>query len=435
MLHKVLSWCRRYWWIAAICLPVVVMLVMVIHYVVNIPQWDELAMIPFFQKHDAHTLGIADFWAQHNEHRIFFPNLILYASALLTHWNVAVEPFISFVIACGTLALVLAMVWRTFTNRKIRIAACIFAAFLLFSPMQGENWLWGWQVEWYLEVFAVMLTVWALSFWPKRLPSALRLPVAIAAAMLATYSLGSGPIVWLVGLAILLLRRQTRRTIVVWLIAAAASLALYYYHFNSNTDAASKTLATHQPWRLVEYVFAYLGHPLAWDVYGAVFLGIITCAAVIWAARKALRKADLQRAGAPWAGLIIFGLCSAFSTGIGRLQYGVIQAVSARYMTIGLLFTLGAAMGTLLVIEREKQFAKNLLRPTLVVFGVVLLLVAYNYRGGWQTVRNVSIHYRWLKTCTAGPAPDNWCLTNFYPDANAARGYIQYMKIKHLGGF
>src|SRR5881392_719350 len=60
-------------------------------------QWDGTA--PLFEKMAAGTLGFADFFAQHNEHRIFFPRLISFGLGWLTHWNVRAELFVIWFLA------------------------------------------------------------------------------------------------------------------------------------------------------------------------------------------------------------------------------------------------------------------------------------------------------------------------------------------------
>ena len=46
-------------------------------------EWDGTA--PLFEKMADGSLGLGDFYAQHNEHRIFFPRLIFFALGRLTH--------------------------------------------------------------------------------------------------------------------------------------------------------------------------------------------------------------------------------------------------------------------------------------------------------------------------------------------------------------
>jgi hypothetical protein len=60
-------------------------------------QWDGTA--PLFEKMAAGTLGFADFFVQHNEHRILFPRLMFFGLGRLTHWNVRAELFVIWFLA------------------------------------------------------------------------------------------------------------------------------------------------------------------------------------------------------------------------------------------------------------------------------------------------------------------------------------------------
>ena len=52
---------------------------------VDTPFWDEWdGTAPLFEKMAAGTLGFADFFAQHNQHRILFPRLIFFGLGRLT---------------------------------------------------------------------------------------------------------------------------------------------------------------------------------------------------------------------------------------------------------------------------------------------------------------------------------------------------------------
>src|SRR5438270_13475536 len=63
---------------------------------VDVPFWDQWdGTAPLFEKMAAGTLGFADFFAQHNEHRILFPRLIFFGLGCLTHWNIRAELFVS----------------------------------------------------------------------------------------------------------------------------------------------------------------------------------------------------------------------------------------------------------------------------------------------------------------------------------------------------
>ena len=73
-------------------------------------EWDGTA--PLFEKMADGTLGVADFFAQHNEHRIFFPRLIFFTLGRLTHWNIRAELWVIWFLALVCLFSILDN-WRS----------------------------------------------------------------------------------------------------------------------------------------------------------------------------------------------------------------------------------------------------------------------------------------------------------------------------------
>jgi hypothetical protein len=84
-----------------LALPALSILLLISVYGVNVPFWDQWkGVAAVLEKMNAGTLGFRDFMAQHNEHRIFFPRLLTFLLALVTHWNVKAELFMSWLLAC-----------------------------------------------------------------------------------------------------------------------------------------------------------------------------------------------------------------------------------------------------------------------------------------------------------------------------------------------
>src|ERR1044071_6817393 len=69
-------------------------------------EWDGTA--PLFEKMADGSLRLGDFYAQHNEHRIFFPKLIFFALGRLTHWDIRAELWVIWVVAL----VCLFSIWR-----------------------------------------------------------------------------------------------------------------------------------------------------------------------------------------------------------------------------------------------------------------------------------------------------------------------------------
>jgi hypothetical protein len=128
--------------------PALVILLLISIYAVNVPYWDQWDEVPrLIEKMNSGTLGLPDFFAQHNEHRIVFPRLIMFGLALLTRWNIKVELVASWILACISAY----NLWRLcrvtgFFGSTADFWLLFAANVLLFTPLQSENWLWGFQI-------------------------------------------------------------------------------------------------------------------------------------------------------------------------------------------------------------------------------------------------------------------------------------------------
>jgi hypothetical protein len=119
-------------------------------------QWDGMA--PLFEKWHAGTLGLADFWTQHNEHRCAVPRIIMFALGLLTRWNTVAEMYIiQFLLA--TVLFVFLYVFLMECRSDNRFWLMVPLAYLVFSLRQNENMLWGWQIGFVAVVAAAVLSL------------------------------------------------------------------------------------------------------------------------------------------------------------------------------------------------------------------------------------------------------------------------------------
>src|SRR5688500_18403456 len=82
-------------------------------YGVDIPFADEWTWIPFLFTAHEHALTFADFFSQHNEHRYFFPKLVLLVLAPLTSGNTKGAMFFSLALTLLTSGALWYLLCRT----------------------------------------------------------------------------------------------------------------------------------------------------------------------------------------------------------------------------------------------------------------------------------------------------------------------------------
>lgn len=427
--------------------------VLIWHYGVNTPFWDDWEMVSIFQKINHHTLGFGDLWQQHNEHRIFFPLLILIGISYLTHWNMITAMFMSLVVASLTAGLITAMLADSFRRGWILIVAAFLVMAWFFSPVQWQNWLWGWQIEWFLNTLGVITSIFLLNLFIKPLKKHNNIGLfigAMAAAFISTFSLANGMLVWVVGLLMLLVAKQSKRLVGLWATTGLIVIALYYFHSTQTptpSGSAMKVLV-HHPLAFIKFFLALLGGvvgsftggglqqatpgglqlPL---IIGALLLfSLIPVSYLCWQRRQNVGKY------LPWMALVSYSLISVFLTAYGRLGYGLDLVFKSRYTSFTLLYVIGLTVLVLILINEStklKHDLKVLAVSTLVL--VSLPIMASGYLVGLHNFRNQSLALKQMKACTMANNPPDSCLIMTYPYLDILKPRLEYVKVKHLGGY
>jgi hypothetical protein len=307
---------------------------LIAHRAVDIPYWDEWETADLVYRMHIGTLQFSDLWAQHNEHRMLFPNLITLGLAWFGGWDPVREQFFSLGILVLTQLLIVTMVRRV-AHGAVGIYAALAASIVLYGLWQYENFGWGFQLAWFIcNACAVAVVV--LLTRPFRRP--IHVVIAMAVAFIGSYSSSQGLIVWAVGaVAIALSLRAWRPTLAVWIPAGALAFWIYQRGLLPEDYGHVNVLA--HPITAVRYVLAYLGSPLGAylgsngsAVFGVLLIALLTLLFVA-DVRSARRVRGLMR-NAGWYGLAVYPLLCALATSTGRGGFGVDQSLASRYTAI-----------------------------------------------------------------------------------------------------
>jgi hypothetical protein len=380
---------------ALVVVPALMVAMLQYRYGFNLPYWDGWEEYDLFTKVHQHTLTLSDLFAQHNEHRIFFPRLLLIGAYPFEPYTDAIEVGMVWVLACLSSICLWGLSRRTGGSTLENLLLLAGANVLLFNLLAWEDWLWGFQVGFLLPVLGVTAGAWSVSisrgcwsfFW------------AFFWSVINTFTIASGFITWLVLLPLLLFPggkfSLRQKGIFVYALGFAACL-FFYLHGYAQTGGAGPATKESSLLNALGYFLIYLGAPLADQsgtvigliVGGILVSGYLACLAVVFRHRG--EPAVLSRV-LPWLTLCHFALGCAAITAMGRLGYGLEQALTSRYIVfssllpIGLLFA-GAYLFPDLV-ERVKsrnlRDAGRLLLVAVPVLGFGVYL--------WNAVE--SIHY------------------------------------------
>jgi hypothetical protein len=350
-------------------LPLVFLFWVITRYAVDVPYRDQWELVPLLEKMVHGRLTLADLWAQHNEHRILFPRIIMLALARATGWNTYYELAVNVILALGIFTIFVYQV--KITGRKLGAAGLAWAipatSLIVFSIGQYQNWLWGWQIQMFLNLLAAMGGIVLLAHetftWKRFALSALL-------GVVALYSFANGVLFWPIGLVILLVvtagARQRIAALTGWVLLSALALGSYLHHYQKPAEHPPLDLIYKTPGEYAAYVFKYIGGIGAHDVGGtmpadgkvALIFGLGGTIALVWAGCMLMRKklADF-RALLPYLGMSLYSVASALVTGVGRLGFGSNQAIFSRYSTMMVPFWVSLVFLLILLARGERSAA------------------------------------------------------------------------------
>ncbi len=191
---------------------------------VDVPYWDQWDYVHLFVKLDKGTLRFADLFAQIEEYRQFFPNLLFVALGWLTSWNVRYEMLISFLLACLVSFNVYRLSKATINDSNAALCLLLFLAAnsLIFSPVQYLNWLNGIQIIYFVPVACITACL-AIAYTNLKLTT--KFALCMCLATVSTFSSANGLLCWIVVLPVLVFSRKCmnlrkrRLLILAWISA------------------------------------------------------------------------------------------------------------------------------------------------------------------------------------------------------------------------
>ncbi len=426
------------YWLALI--PIIVLGLYLYKHSINVPFWDQWEIVPILENVNAGKTNFHDFWQQHNEHRLLFPRILMIISAVATDWNLKAEIFISFSLAVLSFIVLLRVIKNLEAKKdfKVPLLLPLLLGSIWFSLLQYENWLWGWQIQWYLNVLAVtgvLYSVSKLTLIPKA--GYKYILIAISAAFVAQYSLGNGVLIWPLLIAALIYLKVGKKKVGLTIGSAIASTGLYYFNYTDPVGDPSKALFLEQPFGYIKYVSAYIGRPLSYNARLAIVLGVLLAALFLGLCTYLFFKhPDRFRKSVPFIMLGLYSLASAGITGLSRLGFGFGQSLSSRYTTISSLLLVGVIV---LVIYNKAVFKTVLKKAYLPVayisVTVVVVGVLTNMNWARHMADDKTQYLKDIKSCTSAPDPYEICLLSTYPSKEIVNPRLKYLKSINWGGY
>jgi hypothetical protein len=414
-------------------LPVAAYFWFIAHYGVNTiyaDQWYNISLV-------GHHLSFSALWAQHSEHRMLVPNLIVVLLAHTTHLNIVFEEWLSGLIFCGAIGLFVLADRRT--HRSTPWLFYCPVAILLLSFVQGSSTLFGFQLAWYLAIGMFAMALFLLDAADLTMPAFVG---AFFVAVIGSFSAFEGLFIWPIGLLVLYRRGASRHRMLAWVVGAFVTGAVYFHNYRWQSNSYWYA----HPAQTIKFFFLAIG-----DIVGAqfgnsgnlavLFLGVVIFALACWVIVDYGVRRGEHGGGSIGVSLVCFGLLFAVTFAVGRVNGGLSFASESQYTTFDLMTLAGCYMALL---NRPayrpdagppRWAALPVLR--LVVAGAALLqIVLGTVNGlatGWQS-HNYQISMSDI-TANVDRAPDSLVERELLQTPTWIRHTVHIAEIRHLSLF
>jgi len=331
--------------LVAFLLPACAYLWFIHQYGVNVPREDQWSDVSLIGRSYAGTLHFSNLWAAHNDHRIFFPNLLAVALGRTTHLNLFVEMYLSAALLFVAVGLLI-LTHRRRSPSTPWIAYCPVAIVML-SFAQYQDTLWGFQIAWYVVIAALAAVLFLLD---RPAFTRVGFAAAIALAVVASYSLFQGLLVWPVGLVLLGQRRRPRWALATWVVAAGVTGIGYFLRLPAPPN---RYYVLHHPVTAIKLFLLAVGDifaqstPISGDTVILLVGLVLFLVAAYVVVRYGLRGDETS--GRPiGVALILFGLLFVASADVGTASiFGAWVGTNSLYAINVLLIVVGVYLAVL----------------------------------------------------------------------------------------
>jgi hypothetical protein len=353
---------------AAALFPLLLIVGAVINYCA-VPYWDMWnGTLEFYLKAIAGDIPV--WFAQHNEHRIIFARLLFFIDNYFFHGE-AIFLIASNIALLVSLFLIFFLLQRKlFANDHRRYILYAFSMAFLFSWLQHENIVWGFQG---VFIAAYLFPLAAFYFLARCKLSEragnLYYWLAMFFSVLSLGTMGNGAATFPIVVIMAILMPLKRYQIFGLVISAVITLGTHFYFYQTPTAHTSLlTGLVNEPIDFALFLLTFLGAPFYYITHSlvvAMLFGLIMIAATLWFIKNYFKEVDGNKKYYVLAliGMLLYVGASALGTSGARVSAGVSAGTAGRYLTPSLVAWVSLA--TLFMYYSNGGLAKR--------FGIVVL--------------------------------------------------------------
>ncbi|WP_353717656.1 hypothetical protein [Dyadobacter sp. 676] len=386
LVEKIKAW-RRWLGVGLIAAPVIYFFLLLDAHLVNIPYTDDFNLLETVQK--LRNAGgfiemLKVLFEQVNQHRFAFERIVMLLMFVLTGTvNIKTQIIIGnlFLFGIGYL------LYEGLRRERISWYLFIPVPYLLFNLVYFENAYWGIAALQNTPlIFFAFLTAHGLARQDRK-----GFRIAVAAALLTTFTSGSGMLAWIIGMVILAFQKRFKN--LLWWMSGMVAVLLFYFLFDYTFIQSPGEKVWDHPVFNAIYVFAFWGnalfldvrHPLVpvfhKDLIACVVLGAgIAFLFGIWVIRVLISRKP------GWADWFLWGALM-FTMGTGAMfvisrpipdyvMYGG-TVFSRRYMIFGVVLLATCYVCLVVILKDWKKWKDALAVAALLAFGILNFVSYY----------------------------------------------------------
>lgn len=430
-------------WIGAI-IPIILYLYLISKFAITTIFWDEWEIVPLLESYYKNEDWFSLLLLPHNLHIAFFPYLIILGTSIATSFDTFAEIIVAWLFLVLALIFYWLLIKQTVPDSKWLI---IPISWVLFSFSQYENILWGLSgVAWN---FIVLLVIASIYFLNKVEHSSISFSVFVILCVTASFSMIAGISLWALGF--FKIRKMSWFKNLIFLSAMVGTISLFFLlQGNGNLTFFEIGTKQYDLVKMLNYVLIFFGSgsKISADVnilvpfttiVGSILLSVVTLVGVAYFRVKTNQvfKTNLN----PWFHLIIFSILTAIITAIGRIDFGIQQALASRYTPASNLFLVGLIVAIIIMLnymsKNEKSKFRLAAKPLLIIFlvGMILTISAHyisGYVGGGMFYDKIMSKSNCLLNYDSA---SNDCLQVLYPDVPLLKERARVLEELCLGPF
>lgn len=310
-----------------------------------VPFWDMwYGYLDFFFR--ASEGGWKEWWAQHNEHRIVLSRILFWMDLAWFDGTVRFLIAVNYLLVAGaflTFRAILRERAGVLARTKPAALTGLFVFICLFSWVQYENFVWGFQSQFFLAQWLPLLAFYLLYQSTVPSPASPRqFALACIVGVLCIGTMANGVLALPLMVAYALLQRMGWKRIGALALLSVVCLTVYFIDYRSTQGHGSVGEFSQRPVKLLQYVLVYLGSPF-YHWFGARSLPLAQLFGLVFVVLSAIKTAQCLRNPRQHAletcllTFIVYIGGTALGTGVGRLIFGLTQAATGRYTTPALM--------------------------------------------------------------------------------------------------